>query len=125
MPRHRIAVTTASCLLAIFTASVAHAGDLFTLIASSATTTAKGAGSNIINLVKNLTDNADQFIALGGQSFTSSLNYAGIANAVKVNQSFDAQGHRVLNVQVPSVGLNRTFNSANGNLGDQVRDFLK
>jgi len=112
-------------LIAVTTPLAARGDDLFSLIATSSSTTARGAGSNVIDLVKNLTNNADQFAALGGQSFTSTLNYAGIANAVKVNQSFDPQGHRIINLQVPSVGLNKTFNEANGNLTDQVRDFLK
>lgn len=86
---------------------------------------AAGGGSNVIDLVSNLTNNAGQFASLNGQTFNANLNYAGIPAAVKLDQSFDVQGHRVINLRVPSVGLNRTFSDANGDLDNQIREFLK
>jgi hypothetical protein len=118
--------TALTALLALFILPiVSRASDLFSVTATGGSTTARGSGSNVIDLVSNVADNTGQFASLGGQTFNSTLNYAGIPNAVQLNQSFDGQGHRIINLRVPSVGLNRTFSDANGDLDTQIRDFLK
>ncbi len=121
MSRFVILASLFACIFAPWT----KAGDLFSLTATGGTTTVRGAGSNVINLVQDLADNSASFAPLKNQPFTSTLNYAGVSNALNVSQSFDGAGHRIVNVQVPSTGLNRTFSSANGNLDDQLREFLK
>ena len=76
--------------------------------------------------MKTLSDNKDQFSPLKNQTFNATLNYAGISNAFQFRQSFDSS--RAIGkstVQVPSVGLNETFNAANGDLNRQIRDYLK
>ena len=122
MARARLACFT---LLVLLVPAAAARGQLFDVSASSDTTTVRAGGNSLISLVENLSGNQNQFAPLGKQAFTSSINYAGIPNAIQVGQSFDTAGNRVLDVRVPSVGLNRTFSSANGSLSDQVRDFLK
>ena len=110
---------------ALLSAGPARAASLFDLNASSNTTTVNAGSSSLIGLVENLSNNDNQFAPLKNQTFSSSLNYAGINNAFLINQSFDASGHRVINLQVPTVGVNQTFSSANGSLTTQLRDYLK
>ena len=105
--------------------STAHAGDLFQLTASSSTTTVNAGSSSLINLVDHLTNNTQQFTPLANQTFGASLNYAGIPSAIQFSQSFDSSGNRVINLKVPSVGLNQTFSAASGSLSSQIRDYLK
>jgi hypothetical protein len=100
-------------------------GQLFDVSASSDTTTVRAGGNSLLSLVENLSNNQNQFAPLSNQTFNSTVNYAGLANAIQVNQSFDEAGDRVLTLKVPSVGVNQTFSSANGSLSDQVRDYLK
>ena len=120
----RLIFTFAALALLIVPAK-SRADDLFQLSASSSTTTVNAGGSSLLNLVQNLSNNTQQFAPLKNQTFNSSLNYAGISNAFKFQQSFDSSSNRLVNVQVPSTGLNKTFSSANGSLDSQIRDYLK
>jgi hypothetical protein len=107
-----------------FTPTVRGQG-LFGITATGTTTTIQANSSNVINLVTDLSNNSSQFAPLSNQTYNANLTYAGIPNAIKLNQTFDTSGHRIVTVQVPSTGLTRTFSSANGDVGDQIRDFLK
>lgn len=100
-------------------------GQLFNVSANSDTTSVRAGGNSLISLVQNLSDSKSQFAPLNNQAFNSTISYAGLRNAIQLNQTLDANGSRSVNLQVPSVGLNHTFNDANGDLGRQVRDFLK
>ncbi len=115
----------AGALLVAGFSHVARAGDLFDLNASSSTTTVKSGSSSLIGLVDNLSNNNNQFAPLQNQTFSSTLDYAGIKNAILIDQSFDTAGHRILTVQVPSTGTDQTFNSANGSLSTQIKNYLK
>ena len=118
---NRLALLAAVALVC----SSVRAQDLFQLNASSTTTNAAAGGSSLISLVDRLSNNDQQFSSLQNQAFSANLNYAGISNAVKFTQSFDANGNRIVGVQVPSTGLNKTFSSADGSLSSQIRDYLK
>jgi hypothetical protein len=109
----------------LLTAVAARGQNLFDLTATSTTSTITAGGNNVLNLVQNLTNNTAQFIPLQNQTFSSTLDYAGIANAIKVNQSFDSSGNRIITLQVPSVGVNQTFSSANGGVSSQIRNYLE
>ena len=111
-------------LLVCVVPSVVH-GQLFGVNAGSTTTDVHAGGNSLISLLQNLSGTQDRFAPLAGQTFNSSVNYAGLPNAIDVDQSFDASGNRILNLRVPSVGVNQTFSSADGSLSDQVRDYLK
>jgi hypothetical protein len=112
-------------LVGVTLCSAVARGQLFDVSASSSTTSVKSGGNSLVSLLENVSNTQNQFAPLANQTFNSSVNYAGIANAVQINQSFDANGNRILNVSVPSVGANQTFSSANGDLGAQVRNYLK
>jgi hypothetical protein len=111
-------------LACVSTVQPAH-GQVFSLTAASDSTTVHSVGNSLVSLVENLSDNKSQFAPLGGQTFASSVNYAGLRNAIQIDQSFDSSNNRLINLRVPSVGVNQTFSSANGDLSRQVRDFLK
>ena len=100
-------------------------GQLFNINASSDTTTVRDGGNSLVSLVENLSGTEARFAPLNGQAFSSTVNYAGLPNAIRLTQSFDAAGNRVVNFAVPSVGVNRTFSAADGSLSQQVRDYLK
>jgi hypothetical protein len=67
---------------------VAQGGGLFDITATGASSSASASGSNVVNLVTDLTNNNQQFATLSGQNYNASLNYAGIPNAVHVTQTF-------------------------------------
>jgi hypothetical protein len=106
-------------------ATVARAGDLFNVSAGNSTTTVNAAGSSLANIVDNVTNNSGPFTPLAGQSFNAVVNYAGIPAAVRLQQSTDANGNLIINLKVPSVGVNQTFSSADGSLSHQIHQYLK
>lgn len=105
--------------------SLGTAGDLFQVTANGNGQTIKAGASNVINLASDVAGSENTFSSLKNSNFNANLNYAGLANAVKVSQTIDSSGNRILNLKVPSTGLNKTFNSADGSLADQVKNFLK
>jgi hypothetical protein len=122
----RIALISLPCLFALGIRTARAAGDdLFRLNVNGTANQIKAGGSSVLSLISNLSNNEAQFAPFGNQNYTAALNYAGIPNAMKLTQSFDSSGNRIITVKVPSVGLNRTFSSANGDLGTQIKDFLK
>jgi hypothetical protein len=104
---------------------VAQGGGLFDITATGASSSASASGSNVVNLVTDLTNNNQQFATLSGQNYNASLNYAGIPNAVHVTQTVSTGGVQTVTVSIPSVGATKTFSSANGSIGSQVRDYLR
>src|ERR1700722_3228389 len=124
MRRKCIAGFSSLLLLTIFS-TAARGGGLFDITATGASSSASGSGSNVVNLVTNLTNNSQQFASLSGQNYTASLNYAGIPNAVHVTQTIDGGGVKTVTVSIPSVGTTKTFSSANGSISSQVSDYLK
>lgn len=121
----RIALLSLPCVFVLAGAARAARDNLFSLNVIGTTNQVKAGGSSVLNLITNLSNNEAQFTPFGNQNYTAALNYAGISNAMKITQSFDAAGHRIINLKVPSVGVNRTFSSANGDLGQQIKDYLK
>ncbi len=111
-------------LIAVAAAGPAR-GQLFDVAAAGTSTTVHATGNSLISLAENVSNNTGPFSALAGQTFTSTVNYAGIPNAIELNQGTDAAGDRTITLRVPSVGVNRTFSSADGSLSQQVRDYLK
>jgi hypothetical protein len=100
-------------LMVVVLVSVANTtqADLFSLSATGTSTTVNSGGSSLINLVDHLSNNTQQFSPLQNQAFSANLNYAGISNAVQFQQSYDSSGNRVINVKIPSTGLNQSFKS--------------
>jgi len=124
MRRKRISGFSSLLLLTLFS-TAAHGGGLFDITATGISSSASASGSNVVNLVTDLTNNEQQFASLSGQNYSASLNYAGIPNAVHVTQTVDVSGVKTVTVSIPSVGTTKTFSSANGSIGSQVSDYLK
>ena len=112
-------------VLLLYGASIARAGDLFNVTASSSTATVNTSGSSLANIVDNVTSNSGPFTAVAGQNFNAVVSYAGIPAAVRLQQSTDANGNLIINLKVPSVGVNQTFSSADGSLSHQIHQYLK
>ena len=108
-----------------FFSAAAYAGSLFDVTATGSSSTVSASGSNVVNLITNLTNNDQQFSSLGNQNYSASLNYAGIPNAVHVTQTINGSGVKSVTVTIPSTGTTQTFSSANGSIGSQVNNYLK
>ncbi len=119
----RLSVCTALAVCLGSTASAA--GQLFNVTATGGTTTVRSGGNSLISLAENLSGTQNQFAPLGNQAFNGSINYAGIPNAIQLDQAVAPSGTRTLTLRVPSVGVDQTFSSADGSLSDQVRNYLK
>jgi hypothetical protein len=116
---------TATSLFLLGVVSTAHADDLFQVNAVGSTSTVSSGSSSLIGLVTNLTNNTNQFSSLSGQTFNANLTYAGIKNAITIEQGTDSSGNKTISFQVPSTGINKTFDAANGSLSDQLKAYLK
>jgi hypothetical protein len=126
----RFAVAFALVIFFHVATRAARGQDLFSLTATGTsgggtTTVASAGGNNVINLVKNLTNDQGPFTTVGNENYSGSLTYAGIKNAVTLGQTKDNSGNQIVTLKVPSIGLTHVFNSANGSITDQVRDYLK
>ena len=78
--------------------------------------------NSLINLAKDVTDQSGDFALFKGQAFTANFNYAGLKNAVVVNSNAD---NSVVKLDIPSIGFTKTFDAADGDVGNQIEDFLK
>jgi hypothetical protein len=121
----RLRCLSLMCFVALTSVSVTRADDLFSVNAVGSTSTVSSGASSLIGLVTNLTNNTNQFSSLSGQTFNANLTYAGIKNAITIEQGTDASGNKTISFQVPSTGLSKTFDAANGSLSDQLRAYLK
>jgi hypothetical protein len=109
----------------VFFSTGARADGLFDVTATGTSSSASANGSNVVNLVTDLTNNDQQFSSLNGQNYSANLNYAGIPNAVHVTQTVSGSGVKTVTVSIPSTDTTKTFSSANGDIGSQVRDYLR
>jgi len=121
----RFRFMTAMGLVLICSGAIARADDLFQVNAVGSTSTVSSGSSSLIGLVTNLTNNTNQFSSLSGQTFNANLTYAGIKNAITLEQGTDANGNKTISFQVPSAGINKIFDAANGSLSTQLKDYLK
>jgi hypothetical protein len=113
------------CALILAFASFAQAQELFDVNAASGTTTVNSGSSSLIGLITNLTNNTAQFSGLSGQSFNAAVTYAGIKNAITVQDTNNGDGTSAVTVQVPSVGLNKTFSGTNSQITSELKSYLK
>ena len=119
-PARHVALSLLLCVIP----SAAY-GQLFNVSATGDNGTVRAGGNSLIPLLEDLTDGMDRFAAVGNGSFTSTVDYAGLRRAIRLDQTVAADGTRTVTLRVPSVGVNRTFSTAKGSLRDQVRDYLK
>ncbi len=122
-PIHRSAAVVACVLaLAILPVSPAGADDLFSVEVSSSSNTVSASGSSLIDLARDISGQNDAFSVFSGQSFTGSLNYAGLNDAILFSSNSD---NSQVTLEIPSIGFSRTFDAADGDIENQVEDFLK
>ena len=117
-PRHqRLSAATAAVVLAL--AGPAAAQDLFGVTVSApGESDVTVTGSSLFELAENVIESQGEFESFEGTSFTGSLDYAGLDDAIIV--SGDAANADEVRVQIPSIGFDRTFANE-----DEAQDFLK
>jgi len=75
-------------------------------------------GESLFDLAESVIESQDQFLQFEGTSFTGTLDYAGLDDAIIV--SGDAGNPDSVRVQIPSIGFDRTFATE-----DEAEDFLQ
>jgi hypothetical protein len=77
--------------------------------------------SNLPRLVRDMVDTRGDFAAFEGRDILGRVRYAGVDNAVLLTLNADATA---ATLRLPHIGYERTFTADQGDLDDQVRDFL-
>ncbi|MEM1330474.1 MAG: hypothetical protein AAGG07_07930 [Planctomycetota bacterium] len=126
----RTALVVSACCLAA-AAGQCRAQELFEFrleeIGNPANTLSRG-GSTLPDLVSDLANQEGLFSSFDGVAFSSTVDYAGFANAIGV--SFDPTGPtdviRITNLAGTDISPSNplVFDAANGDLGDQLEDFF-
>jgi hypothetical protein len=102
----------------------ARAGSFFDLSANSSSgQTVTVTGSNLITLSNNLLKAQNEFSSLNGQTYSASLTYGGVPNAVKF--ASNSTGTSVT-LSLPTIGFSQTFTGTDrSNVEHQIRDFIE
>ena len=80
-------------------------------------------GSNITDLITEVTKRQGEFSSFTGEDFTANLSYLGVRNAILFD--FSADG-KTATVSIPSANYSGTFSAADANkLSDNLEDFMK
>ncbi|TVQ63590.1 MAG: hypothetical protein EA378_01500 [Phycisphaerales bacterium] len=83
--------------------------------------------SSLPNLLENLADQTGAFASFNGVPFAANLTYAGIDNAIAIqyDPTGGANGGEVIRItSLLGSDATPTFDRANGDLGNQIRDFF-
>ncbi|MDR1817409.1 MAG: hypothetical protein LBR07_04380 [Puniceicoccales bacterium] len=132
VPRRRASNTTPrallapliACLLLVGSGTVS-AADLFSVQlndTNNAAHTATAGGSSLLDLIEEVIKNKNDFASFKNADFTSSLDYLGIAGAIKI----DATSGEIT-LDIPSIKYRRVFGSIAGDrddIADDVEDWL-
>lgn len=127
IPHRRIAfvASTATALGCILIPARALGQELFEIdvTGGGGSPQVTAGGSSLPDLIENVIRAENQFAAFDGVSFTSSLDYAGVANAIQLDA--DAAGTSVT-LTFPTTGFTQTFTGGNRDaVEQQIEDFLK
>ena len=79
-------------------------------------------GNSLFDLADEAAGQEDRFSVFEGQAFTATFDYAGLQDAVVITSNADNSNVRL---DIPSTGFSRTFDEADGDVGDQIEDFLR
>ena len=114
---------TALVLTALFGVSgSASADDLFSITATNGGTTITATDSDVIDLSEAAIETFGAFAPLSGTSVVSTLNYAGVPNAVRY--TVNAAGTSAT-LEFPITGFSRVFTGVNADdLAEQIEDFV-
>lgn len=83
--------------------------------------------SSLPNLLENLADQTGSFASFNGVPFSANLSYAGINNAISLqyDPTGGVNGGEVIRITgLLGSDVTPTFDRANGDLGNQIRDFF-
>jgi len=128
-PRRRTA-RLGTLALCCALAGHAQANDLFTVNLAETGNPGNSlfvGSSSLPNMLERLADQTGAFQSFNGVPFSASVSYAGVANAISItyDPTGGANGGELLTI-TDLAGTNATvaFDRANGNLGNQIRDFF-
>lgn len=79
-------------------------------------------GSSLFDAARDISGQQSDFAAFQGQAFTARVAYAGLDDAVVITSNAD---NSLITLTIPSTGFTRTFDAADGDIEDQVEDFLR
>lgn len=96
--------------------------DLFEVGVVGTNDTLNVSGSSLLDLAEAVAGQEDQFGIFEGQAFTARFTYAGLEDAIVLTSNDD---NSEITLQIPSTGFSRTFSEADGDIEDQIEDFLK
>ncbi|MEM9418020.1 MAG: hypothetical protein AAGA25_03055, partial [Planctomycetota bacterium] len=115
--RPAVLAAAASCVMGSATAD-----DLFSITAvGSGTVTATS--DSVLDLYEDAIETTGAFSSLSGSAVVSTLNYAGVADAVRI--SVNAAGTSAT-LEFPGIGFARVFAGTDAdNLADQIEDFIQ
>ena len=119
---HRLLQKAALAAALTLCAATAARADLFTVTVDGTSDNRTVSSNSLINLADDVNNQQGDFAVFKGQAFTARFNYAGLKNAVVVNSNAD---NSVVKLDIPSIGFTKTFDAANGDVGNQIEDFLK
>ena len=122
-PLHRRLKLAAGAAVAVLALSASPAwADLFRVDVVGSSDTLSVSGNSLLDLAQNVAGQEGEFSVFSGQSFTASVDYAGLPDALILSSNAD---NSVVTLQIPSTGFSKTFDEADGPIEDQVEDFLK
>ena len=112
-------VLAALVLLAV--GAPAYADDLFRLDVEGSSDSLTITGSSARDLLGDVSSQSGEFAVFAGQAFTATLSYADFEDAIILTSNDD---NSVITLSIPSQGFTQTFNAADGDIEEQIEDFL-
>src|SRR5687768_6266021 len=100
----------------------ASADDLFRVDVVGTSDTRSVSGNSLFDLARNVAGQEEEFSVFENQAFTARVDYAGLQDAILVTSNAE---NSIVTLEIPSTGFSRTFNEADGDIEDQIDDFLR
>src|SRR5688572_23455315 len=118
----RLRLAAAAGVAALALAAAPAMADLFRVDIAGSSDSLTVSGNSLFDLARNVAGQEEEFSIFSGQSFTASVDYAGLNDAMVLTSNSD---NSIVTLQIPSTGFTKTFNAADGDIEDQIEEFLK
>jgi hypothetical protein len=100
----------------------ARGEDLFRVDVVGTSDTLSVSGSSLLDLASDAAGQEGAFEVFAGQAYTANVTYAGLEDAINISSNAD---NSLVTLTIPSTGFTKTFDAADGDIEDQIEDFLK
>src|SRR5687768_3189540 len=118
--RLRLAAATGVAALAL--AAAPAMADLFRVDIAGSSDSLTVSGNSLFDLARNVAGQEEEFSIFSGQSFTASVDYAGLNDAMVLTSNSD---NSIVTLQITSTGFRKTLNTAEGVSEDQIGEFRR